>query len=203
MPDIKDPNESLRTERRVIERDIVFEGGCTTIGYATTIGYESIFRGSINLGRYCQTAPRVAMFSDDHMMERPSTHFGPNMLNWGTSIRSGAINIGNDVWIGYGVIVVGGVTVGNGACIGANTVVVRDVEPYTLVAGNPCRTIRKRFDDRIIEALQRLAWWDLNVEQLFELKDFFITDLTQDTEKSLALIEDCIKRKERIWTKKP
>lgn len=190
-------------ERRIIERDVVFEGGETRIGYATTIGYESIFRGSINFGRYCQTAPRVAMFSDDHIMERPSTHFGPNMMEWGTSIRSGAINIGNDVWIGYGVLVVGGVTIGNGACVGAYSVITKDVPPYTLVAGNPSREIRKRFDDRIITKLQELAWWDMTVDQLYHLKEFFLTDLTVDVNKSLALIDECIKRKGEIWKKTP
>ena len=70
------------------------------------------------------------------------------------------ITIGNDVWIGARVYIRGGVQVGDGAIIGANAVVIRDVPPFAVVAGNPSRVIKMRFADPVIEALMELRWWD-------------------------------------------
>ncbi len=59
-----------------------------------------------------------------------------------------------------------GVTIGDGAIIAACSVVTRDVEPYTVVGGNPARFIKKRFDDELIGLLLRLRWWDFAPEKL-------------------------------------
>lgn len=68
--------------------------------------------------------------------------------------------IGNDVWIGAEAIVMPGVTIGDGAVIGTRAVVTRDVEPYAIVAGNPARTIRQRFEARRVALLLEMRWWD-------------------------------------------
>lgn len=68
--------------------------------------------------------------------------------------------IGSDVWIGTRALILQGVTVGHGAVVGAGAVVTKDVEPYAIVAGNPARVLRKRFDDETIAALLRSAWWE-------------------------------------------
>jgi len=72
----------------------------------------------------------------------------------------GPITIGSDVWIGRGAIVASGVTIGDGAVVGARTVVVKDVEPYSVVVGAPNREIRKRFTDDQIAGLLQARWWD-------------------------------------------
>lgn len=72
----------------------------------------------------------------------------------------GDVEIGSDVWIGLGARIVGAVTVGHGAVIAAWSTVTKDVAPYTVVAGNPARPVRRRFDDATIAALLRIAWWD-------------------------------------------
>ena len=59
-----------------------------------------------------------------------------------------------------------GVTVGDGSIIGLSAVVIGDVEPFSIVVGNPGRTLRKRFADDIIAALNELKWWDLELGEL-------------------------------------
>ena len=76
--------------------------------------------------------------------------------------------VGNDVWIGYNSVIMPGVHIGDGAIIGTRSVVTKDVPPYTVVAGDPARPIRKRFDDDTIEKLMALKWWDLPDEEIRE-----------------------------------
>ena len=76
--------------------------------------------------------------------------------------------IGNDVWFGRHYVIMPGVHIGDGAMIGAHSVVTKDVEPYTIVGGNPARFIRKRFDDELIELLLQWKWWDPPPEQLVD-----------------------------------
>ena len=73
----------------------------------------------------------------------------------------GDVIIGNDVWIGMDAIILSGVRIGDGAVVAARTVVNRDVSNYSVVAGNPAREIRRRFDDKSIDALCQIAWWKL------------------------------------------
>ncbi|MCO6393118.1 type B chloramphenicol O-acetyltransferase [Aliihoeflea aestuarii] len=73
---------------------------------------------------------------------------------------SGDTVVGNDVWIGSEAIVLPGVKIGDGAVIGTRAVVARDVEPYTIVAGNPAKEIRKRFSQHDIDILLELRWWE-------------------------------------------
>jgi len=84
-------------------------------------------------------------------------------------VAAGAVNafagagdtvIGNDVWIGSEAIVMPGVRIGDGAVIGTRALVTRDVEPYTIVGGNPAKPIRKRFGEPEIALLLEMAWWD-------------------------------------------
>ncbi len=81
--------------------------------------------------------------------------------------------IGHDVWIGERVIIKQGVTIGNGAVIGMGSVVTKDVEPYTIVVGCPAKVIRKRFDDKIIDSLQEIKWWEFSDKELKEYAQYF------------------------------
>ena len=77
--------------------------------------------------------------------------------------------VGNDVWFGRECVVMPGIKIGDGALIAAYSVVTRDVEPYSVVGGNPARPIKKRFSDELIALLLRLKWWDLPPERLVEI----------------------------------
>jgi len=72
--------------------------------------------------------------------------------------------IGNDVWIGRRATIMPGVRIGDGAIIAAESVVTKDVEPYTIVGGNPAKVIRKRFSPEVIQELLEIKWWDCGIE---------------------------------------
>ena len=77
--------------------------------------------------------------------------------------------VGNDVWIGQNVTVMPGVNIGDGAIIGANSVVASDIPPYSIAVGNPCRVVKMRFNDELIELLLKFKWWDKSIEEVEEL----------------------------------
>jgi acetyltransferase-like isoleucine patch superfamily enzyme len=149
--------------------------GKISVGYATTLGYNNFFVGNIEIGKYCQIGADVAMHSTNHPMGYLSTYINKNLFNGELEslkeIKN--IKIGNDVWIGHNVIIVGNITVGNGAILAAGSVVTKDVPPYTIVAGVPAKPVRNRFSDSVIAELQQLQWWDMTPEELQKVKPLF------------------------------
>ena len=81
--------------------------------------------------------------------------------------------IGHDVWIGQNVLIKQGVTIGTGAVIGMGSVVTKNVEPYTIVVGNPAKCIRKRFDDDTITKIIESKWWLFDEKRLIECAEYF------------------------------
>jgi virginiamycin A acetyltransferase len=74
--------------------------------------------------------------------------------------------IGNDVWLGYDVLVMPGVKIGDGAIVAARSVVVSDVPAYSVVGGNPAKVIKQRFHDDVIKELLTVKWWDWSLEKI-------------------------------------
>ncbi len=127
------------------------------------------------IGKFCQiaTGVRFIMNGANHDMEGISTYpFQVISKAWSQApvkiTSKGYTVIGNDVWIGNSATIMQGVKIGDGAIIGTNSLVTKDVEPYTIVGGNPAREIRKRFDDKTIEFLLKLKWWDWPIEKITE-----------------------------------
>lgn len=128
----------------------------------------------LTIGRFVQIAhgSRFVTGSANHDMRGFSTYpFGNFMLTPETSQAEveglladfggkGDTVVGNDVWFGMESVVLPGVTVGDGAIVGARAVVTRDVAPYTVVAGNPARPVRRRFPEAVIRELLEIRWWD-------------------------------------------
>ena len=80
--------------------------------------------------------------------------------------NKGDIIIGNDVWIGQNVTIMPGVHIGDGAIIGTNATVASDIPPFSIAVGNPAKVIRRRFDDEMIDLLERLQWWNRPIEEV-------------------------------------
>jgi len=88
----------------------------------------------------------------------------------------GDTHIGDGVWIGMRAMIMPGVTIGEGAVIAANAVVTKDVEAYTVVAGNPARPVRRRFDENVIRGLTALHLYDLPEDKFASLRDVLCGD---------------------------
>ncbi len=131
------------------------------------------------IGRYCclATGIRFVMPGGNHASRGPSafpfTIFGGDWAERTLDVvlaapSPGDTVVGNDVWFGMDVTVMPGVTVGDGAIIATGSVVVRDVEAYTVVGGNPARELRRRFGEEDVARLLRARWWDWPVELVTE-----------------------------------
>ncbi len=130
------------------------------------------------IGKFCQIAAGVefVMNGANHQMNAVSTFPFYTLEGWDMDPPAqadlplkGDTVIGNDVWIGQNAVILPGVRVGDGAIIGANSVVGSDVEAYTIVAGNPARILRKRFDEELIALMLRFRWWDRSIEEINSL----------------------------------
>ena len=127
------------------------------------------------IGKFCQIAAGVefVMNGANHQMNSVTTFPFYTLEGWDMDPPAssdlplkGDTFIGNDVWIGQNVVILPGVRIGDGAIIGASSVVARDIEPYTVCAGNPAKRIRKRFDDELTALLKELRWWDKSIEEI-------------------------------------
>jgi len=127
------------------------------------------------IGKFCQIAAGVefVMNGANHQMNAVSTFPFYTLEGWNMETPAmadlplkGDTVIGNDVWIGQNAVILPGVRIGDGAIIGASSVVGSDVAPYSIVAGNPARALRKRFDDELIDLMLRFRWWDKPIDEI-------------------------------------
>lgn len=157
------------------------------IGAYSSIRSGGYMRSNIFIGRHsgfgyrCTIAGGMHNFSGvsinpDTIMARESNYTNDelerlNIPRNRTSIdeMNMPIIIGNDVYLGDGIVVMPGVTIGDGAVVAANAVVTKDVEPYTIVGGIPAKKIRDRFPDTVKEALLNTRWWNAKLEVLKSL----------------------------------
>jgi virginiamycin A acetyltransferase len=166
---IKNPN--------IIVGDYTYYDDFETVeNFEKNVKYHFDFVGDkLHIGKFCMIASgaEFIMNGANHLVNAVSSYpfaiFGDDWahaMEGKTYPNKGDIVIGNDVWIGYQATILSGVTVGHGAIIGSKSVVASDVPPYSIVAGNPARIIRKRFDEETIEKLLALAWWDWDLEKI-------------------------------------
>lgn len=151
-----------------------------------------VLRDKLIIGKFCQigTSAKFIMNGGNHSLMGFSTYpFQAFGGDWKAIPTRGEIKgdtvIGNDVWIGYGVTIMPGVYVGDGAIIGALSVVTRNIEPYSIVAGNPAKEIRKRFDEETVAMLLQLKWWEWAIEKITTLAPAIATGDKQKLKEAI------------------
>jgi len=151
------------------------------------IGYGSVksgclelsnIKGRVRFGNYCSIARTAKFFTVNHPIDCFTSHaitYNPRLgyVKKDCLNRQKTLVIGHDVWIGENALVLPSVnSIGNGAIIGAGSVVTKDVEPYTIVGGNPAKPIRKRFNEETIRLLEESRWWLLEKDELIKKMDY-------------------------------
>lgn len=144
--------------------------------FEKNVKYHFDFTGDkLIIGKFCMIASGVTFIMNgaNHLTDAISTYpfaiFGngwENAMEGKSYPTKGDTIIGNDVWIGYNATIMAGVRIGDGAIIATNSTVTKDVEPYTIVGGNPANEIKKRFSPDHIEKLLKLKWWDWDLEKI-------------------------------------
>ena len=121
---------------------------------------------------------KFIMNGANHLTDSISTYpfsiFGngwENAMEGKSYPQKGNIKIGNDVWIGYNATIMAGVTIGDRAIIATNSTVIKYVEPYSIVGGNPAKEIKKRFSNEVVRKLLDLKWWDWDIEKITQNLD--------------------------------
>ena len=153
--------------------------------YSNTDPLVLSFQGDdtrVSVGQFTSISYQVTMLAGgNHRLDWVTT--SPLLTRLGIDDTRGAhlehrgnIQLGNDVWIGFGANVLSGVTIGDGAVVAAGALVSKDVAPYEIVGGCPQRTLGWRFDERVRAALLAIAWWDWEDEKVAR----HVTDLCSD-----------------------
>ena len=137
---------------------------------------------TLKIGSYCSIATNVQIFlGGNHHADWVSTYPFPAMVQGLEDISdygfsNGNVVIGSDVWLCSNTIILSGVTVGHGAIVAAGSVVTSDVEPYSIVGGNPARHLKWRFSPEIRAAFLETAWWEWPVEEVCQVAPLLCSD---------------------------
>jgi len=129
----------------------------------------------LSIGNFCSIASNVNIYlggnhRSDWVTTYPFGHINQNIFNnfngIGHPATKGSVIIGNDVWIGENVTIMSGVNIGDGVVIANNSHIVKNIEPYSLVGGNPAKLIKYRFTQEQIEKLLEIKWWYWDDEKI-------------------------------------
>jgi phosphonate metabolism protein (transferase hexapeptide repeat family) len=129
------------------------------------------------IGKFSAIASNARVNALEHPIERVSQHkmtYRANEYFLGAKLDAGfrdlrqnrKVEIGHDVWVGHGAVIMPGIKIGHGAVVAAAAVVTRDVAPYAVVAGVPAKFLKWRFEEKISERIIMLGWWDWEHDRL-------------------------------------
>ena len=130
--------------------------------------------GPLRIGRYCSFGKTVRVVDANHPLDALTTHPALYEKQFGVVdedlIHAEPLVIEDDVWVGHNVVILPGCKfIGRGAIIGAGSIVTKNVDAYTIVAGVPARALRQRFAPPLIEAIEASRWWELDLAGLRDL----------------------------------
>jgi acetyltransferase-like isoleucine patch superfamily enzyme len=169
-------------DRLVLPRGV--EIGRHTFGYGPDTFPVFTEGARIVVGAFCAIDNEARIHGGgEHVTTRAASYplnamlFDRGKRNALDDVETGPTVIGNDVWIGKGATVLAGLTVGDGAVVGTRAVVTKAVPPYAIVAGNPARILRYRFDGETRERLLALRWWEWSDEEIRAQKRWFMGDV--------------------------
>ncbi len=145
--------------------------------FEANVLYHFDFNGDkLIIGKFCAVATDVKfiMNGGNHNLQGFSTYpFAIFAAEWRDHLPAGFAFpsrgdtvVGNDVWLGYGSLIMPGIKIGDGAIVASRSVVTKDVPPYQVVGGNPARVLRARFDDATTKALLEIRWWDWDAAKI-------------------------------------
>ena len=172
--------------------DRIYLGATARLSNSKVGKYTRIKPGCViknaDIGNFCSIANDVIIGPGQHPTKFISTNsifYKPGITDYFASDidfeEEPRITIGNDVWIGNGALIMDGITIGNGAVIASRAVVTKDVEPYAIVGGVPAKTLKFRFNDDVIKALESTKWWLLDDDKIKKILPIFTDcDLTAD-----------------------
>lgn len=172
------------TWRRILLRSHGVEVGRYSYG---SILVPGLLTPGSRVGAYCSVGEGLIVRRRNHPVERPALHpffynrkLGLLLQDSIPEISENPLFIGNDVWIGDRVTILGGCqSIGNGAIIGAGAVVTQDIPAYSISAGVPARLIRMRFDPGKMAEIEATRWWEKSIADLVEdrkLRDLLAGD---------------------------
>lgn len=183
---------SARVEYSQVSRNARVWGRCklfySSIGDYSYIGQNARLIHA-HVGKFCSLAGDGAYGMGRHSLDYISSSSIFTSKRNGTRIKwtdkpsyeeYEEIHIGNDVWVGTRVLIMGGVNIGDGAVVAAGAVVTKDVPPYAIVGGVPARVIKYRFPEDVIQKLEASKWWTLDTATLRDNIELFQKPLEED-----------------------
>jgi virginiamycin A acetyltransferase len=196
MPEYKKRKYTLELgENVLVSFSSIFKSPSIKIDDNTRINGPINIRGdgACKIGKYCAIGHDVNILTSDH------EHVYPNLqvamyekMDFSKTISSktNGVDVGNNVRISDRAIILGNISIGNGALIAAGSVINSDVPKYAIVAGNPAKIIKYRFEQDKIDCLEKLQWWNWDKEKIHRNKSFFSLDLSLS---SAEIINEVIK----------
>lgn len=153
----------------------------------------------VHIGKFCSISSDLTIFLGGNHNSQWATTYPFGHINQSIFTKcsgkghpklTGGVNIGNDVWIGAGVTIMGGVNIGDGAIIANNSHVVRDVAPYTVAGGNPAKFLYHRFTPEITQKLLEVKWWDLQDDVINELSPLLCSNRFGELFKEIEKVKN-------------